>query len=134
MTLNIVLKARGGDMIEARARNYLCRDRPALARCGELTLTGADLAARLLARNGPLDLVRPENIDRIETNLQIAHAPKSALREFRTDYLLKVFRFDPVARAFEKRRWKTRSIASGCWLTQPSARLQGVAARSQASQ
>ena len=103
MTLNIVLKARGGDMIEARGAGTTCAE---IARrwldAGELTLTGADLAARLLARNGPLDLVRPENIDRIETNLQIAHAPKSALREFRTDYLLKVFRFDPVARAFEE--------------------------------
>ena len=35
-----------------------------------------------------------ENIDRIETNLQIAHAPKSAVRDFRTDYLLKVFNYD----------------------------------------
>jgi hypothetical protein len=69
---------------------------------GELTLTGADLAARLIAPNGPLDLIRPENIDLIEFNLQIAHAPKSAVRDFRTDYLLKVFRFDPAARAFEE--------------------------------
>ena len=45
------------------------------------------------------NLIEPENIDRIETNLQIAHAPKSAVRDFRTDYLLKVFRFDPKARA-----------------------------------
>ena len=42
----------------------------------------------------------PENIDRIETNLQIAHAPKSAKRDFRTDYLLKVFRYDAPARLF----------------------------------
>ena len=103
MTLNIVLKARGGGMIDASGAAITCAE---IARrwldAGELTLTGADLAARLLARDGPLDLVRPENIDRIETNLQIAHAPKSALRDFRTDYLLKVFRFDPVARVFEE--------------------------------
>jgi len=103
MTLNIVLKARGGDMIEARGAGITCAE---IARrwldAGELTLTGADLAARLLAGNGPLDLVRPENIDRIETNLQIAHAPKSAVRDFRTDYLLKVFRYDPQARRFEE--------------------------------
>ena len=40
-------------------------------------LTGKELAAKLQAKDGPLDLVMPENIDRIETNLQIAHAPKS---------------------------------------------------------
>ena len=61
---------------------------------GELSLTGADLADRLLGLDGPLDLVDYENIDRIETNLQIAHAPKSAVRDFRTDYLLKVFNYD----------------------------------------
>jgi hypothetical protein len=52
------------------------------------------------AADGPLDLIRPDNIDRIETNLQIAHAPKSAVRDFRTDYLLKVFRYDRDARTF----------------------------------
>ena len=45
-------------------------------------------------------LIGHENIDRIETNLQIAHAPKSAVRDFRTDYLLKVFRYDRQARVF----------------------------------
>ena len=103
MTLNIVLRARGGSMADARGAGITCAG---IARrwldAGELALTGADLAARLLARDGPLDLIRPENIDRIETNLQIAHAPKSAVRDFRTDYLLKVFRLDPVARTFEE--------------------------------
>jgi hypothetical protein len=42
----------------------------------------------------------PENLDRIETNLQIAHAPKSALRDFRTDYLMKLFGYDARARSF----------------------------------
>ncbi len=53
------------------------------------------------------------NIDRIETNLQIAHAPKSAVRDFRTDYLLKVFRLRSRAHACSrKRRWRTRSTAT----------------------
>ena len=93
MTLNIVLKARGGGMHRREGAAITCAEiaRRWLA-AGELPLTGAELAGRLLARDGPLDLVRPENIDRIETNLQIAHAPKSAVRDFRTDYLLKVFR------------------------------------------
>ena len=53
-------------------------------------------------QDGPLDLIGHENIDRIETNLQIAHAPKSAVRDFRTDYLLKVFRYDAQARDFRE--------------------------------
>jgi hypothetical protein len=103
MTLNIVLKAKSGGMVDARGAGITCAG---IARrwldAGEWALTGTDLAARLLAPNGPLDLIRPENVDRIETNLQIAHAPKSAVRDFRTDYLMKVFRLDPVVRAFEE--------------------------------
>ena len=69
-----------------------------------------------MAKDGPLDLIEPENIDRIETNLQIAHAPKSAIRDFRTDYLLKVFDYNAQgAGCSRKRRSKTRSIASGFW-------------------
>jgi hypothetical protein len=83
MTLNLVLRAKGEGA----------------------TITCAEIANRWLdappsARNGPLDLIVPENIDRIETNLQIAHAPKSSVRDFRTDYLLKVFRYDRDARVF----------------------------------
>jgi hypothetical protein len=65
-------------------------------------MTGAELAAKLISGDGPLDLVAPENIDRIETNLQIAHAPKSAVRDFRTDYLLKVFHYDAPKALFEE--------------------------------
>jgi hypothetical protein len=95
MTLNLLLKAR----VEGQA--IACSDiaRRWLA-AGDLALTGAELAAKLTAKDGPLDLINHANIDRIETNLQIAHAPKSAVRDFRTDYLLKVFRYDPNARLF----------------------------------
>jgi hypothetical protein len=95
MTLNLVLKTR------VESQDIACSEiaRRWLA-AGELSLTGVELAARLLAKDGPLDLVGTTNIDRIETNLQIAHAPKSAVRDFRTDYLLKVFRYDPHARVF----------------------------------
>ena len=68
----------------------------------ELQLTGAELATKLISKDGPLDSIKPENIDRIETNLQIAHAPKSAARDFRTDYLLKVFRLNAQTRVFEE--------------------------------
>jgi hypothetical protein len=103
MTLNIVLKARGDTAIEGSGVAVTCA---AIARrwldTAGLPLTGADLAAKLLARDGPLDLIRPENIDQIETNLQIAHAPKSAVRDFRTDYLLKVFRYNAPTQTFEE--------------------------------
>ena len=101
MTLNIVLKAKGAAAVDRDGTAITCSEiaRRWLA-AGELSLTGAELAQKLLA--GPLDLIGYENIDRIETNLQIAHAPKSAVRDFRTDYLLKVFRYDAQAHAFRE--------------------------------
>jgi hypothetical protein len=87
MTLNLVLKAK------AEGASITCAE-----------IAGRWLAApsggTWVASGGPLDLIGHENIDRIETNLQIAHAPKSAVRDFRTDYLLKVFRYDRDIRAF----------------------------------
>jgi hypothetical protein len=97
MTLNLVLKARvEGQPIACSeiARRWLA--------AGDLVLMGTELTARLLTKDGPLDLIGYANIDRIETNLQIAHAPKSAVRDFRTDYLLKVFRYDPQAHLFQE--------------------------------
>jgi hypothetical protein len=83
MTLNLVLKAKGESS----------------------TVTCAEIANRWFsgtpsAGGSPFDLIGYENIDRIETDLQIAHAPKSSVRDFRTDYLLKVFRYDRNARIF----------------------------------
>ena len=72
MTLNLVLRARqSGDALD----------------CPEI-------ARRWLTPDPPLSMLTPDHIDRIETNLQIAHVPQSASREFRTDYLQKVFRLD----------------------------------------
>ncbi len=93
MTLNIVLKAKGDAAAISCAE--IARRWLAMA---ELPLDGADLAIKLMSEGGPLELIRPENIDRIETNLQIAHVPKSELHDFRTDYLLKVFHYDPQSR------------------------------------
>jgi hypothetical protein len=103
MTLNLVLKARDDHAVDASGAAISCAKiaRRWLA-TEDVALTGAELATRLTYGEGPLALVRPENIDRIETNLQIAHAPKSALRDFRTDYLLKVFRYDSKADTFEE--------------------------------
>jgi hypothetical protein len=102
MTLNVVLKARG-DPTSNGSPALSCADiaRRWLA-AGDLPLTGTALLEKLTASDGPLDLIRPENIFRIEINLQIAHAPKSAVRDFRTDYLMKVFDFNPKVQAFEE--------------------------------
>jgi hypothetical protein len=103
MTLNVVLRAKGEQTVDRESKPITCA---AIAECwlatSDLSVTGRDLAAKLQAKGGPLDLVMPENIDRIETNLQIAHAPKSPRRDFRTDYLLKLFHYNAQARLFEE--------------------------------
>jgi hypothetical protein len=98
--LNLVLSVKGDRASEMKiacaeiARRWLA--------LGSESATGADLVAKLLTKDGPLDLIGTENLELIETNLQIAHAPKSAVRDFRTDYLLKVFRYDTNAKRFEE--------------------------------
>jgi hypothetical protein len=97
MTLNVVLKAKAASAATACAeiaRRWLD--------AGKLNATGTALANRLTAAGGALASLGPENIDRIETNLQIAHAPKSATQDFRTDYLMEVFDYDATAKAFEE--------------------------------
>jgi hypothetical protein len=103
MTLNVVLKAKADHAIDANGIAVTCAEiaRRWLA-AGDVPLTGAALAEKLTAKDGPLDLIGSESIDRIETNLQIAHAPKSAVRDFRTDYLLKVFHYNPQSQTFEE--------------------------------
>jgi hypothetical protein len=95
MTLNVVLKAKGNGITVTCAeiaKRWLA--------VGSLTAAGAELAEKLTAPGGALALIAPDNIDRIETNLQIAHAPKSATRDFRTDYLMKVFDYDSKSATF----------------------------------
>jgi hypothetical protein len=102
MTLNVVLKAKGDGAIDRSGKAIGCAETASrwLA-AGDLTLTGKELAEKLTAQDGPLDLIETESIDRIETNLQIAHAPKSRVRDFRTDYLLKVFNYNAKSKTFE---------------------------------
>jgi hypothetical protein len=98
MTLNIILKAKGTN-VEAVTCAEIARRWLAV---GETALTGTDLAAAFLFGDGAFDLVPTDDIVRIETNLQIAHAPKSPVRDFRTDYLLKVFDYNSKSAAFEE--------------------------------
>jgi len=95
MTLNLVLKAKADHKVDRNGPGITCSEI-----ANRWLASGALLNEKLQAKDGPLDLIGHENIDRIETNLQIAHAPKSAVRDFRTDYLLKVFRYDRQARVF----------------------------------
>ena len=64
MTLNVVLKAKGASAIDGSGKALTCAEiaRRWLA-AGELPLTGAALAEKLTAKDGPLDLIGPENID-----------------------------------------------------------------------
>jgi hypothetical protein len=102
MTLSVVLRAKG-EKASARGITVTCQDiaRRWLA-IAEWPQTGADLAIRLMSPGGPLEFVEPVDVDRIETNLQIAHAPKSKAREFRTDYLMKLFRYNAQSKQFEE--------------------------------
>lgn len=103
MTLNVVLKAKGDHDVDANGASVTCAEiaRRWLA-AGDLSLSGAELAAKLTAKDGPLDLIKPDNIDRIETNLQIAHMPKSEAHEFRTDYMMKVFDYHAASATFDE--------------------------------
>ena len=78
MTLNVVLKAKAEHAVDGNGAPLGCAE---IARrwlnAGASAATGAELVEKLTARDGPLDLIRPDNIDRIETNLQIAHVPKT---------------------------------------------------------
>src|SRR5260370_37600628 len=103
MTLNIVLKAKGDNAIDENGAAITCAEnaRRWLA-VGDPERPGVELAEKWMSKDGPLALIRPDDIDRIETNLQIAHAPKSAVRDFRTDYLMKVFDYKSQSGTFEE--------------------------------
>jgi hypothetical protein len=103
MTLNVILRAKGDKTAASGGSVMTCKEiAQRWLASAEWPETGADLANRLMSSGGPLEHIEPADIDRIETNLQIAHAPKSAVRDFRTDYLMKVFRYNARARAFEE--------------------------------
>ena len=97
MTLNLVLHAKSpgeGITCSALAGRWLA--------ASSLAETGTALADRLIAGDGPLATIGAAQIDRIETNLQIGHRPKSEAQDFRTDYLQKVFHFDASAKQFRE--------------------------------
>jgi hypothetical protein len=132
MTLNLVFRARGDDAPAGAdlgcaeiARRWL--------EIGNSPLTGQELADRLRrSADSPLYLIRRETLDRAEINLQIAHAPKSPTRDFRTDYLMKVFDYDAKSENFleaplENQIDRARLLSDGgfardfkAWLLEPA--------------
>jgi hypothetical protein len=96
MTLNMVFKARDDNGAAIACADIARRWQAA----GEAQSTGVELAAWLISKEGPLASTGPANIDRIETDLQIGHVPKSPARDFRTDYLLKLFELDAQRHVF----------------------------------
>jgi hypothetical protein len=103
MTLIVVLNAKSDHATGPGGASIACAEiaRRWLA-AGESPLSGPALADKLVAKDGPLDLIVPDDVFRLETNLQIAHAPKSPTQDFRTDYLMKVFNYNAQTKSFEQ--------------------------------
>jgi hypothetical protein len=90
MTFNLVMKARDARQADANGKPVTC------AEVARRWLDNGDWQGLIGSRTAPYDAM----IDRIETNIQISIAPKSALHEFRSDYLLKVFKYDAATKIF----------------------------------
>lgn len=89
MTFNLIMKARDAHQ---SGKSITC------AEVARRWLDNDDWQGLIGSRSAPYDAM----IDRIETNIQISIAPKSALHDFRSDYLLKVFKYDTATRTFEE--------------------------------
>jgi hypothetical protein len=99
MTLNLVLKAKADGSGASLTCGTIARR---WLETADWTLTGAALAKKLTSEEGPLSLIGPANIERIETNIQIAHVAQTPAHDFRTDYLLKVFDYNGQTKTFEE--------------------------------
>ncbi|MDH6260648.1 hypothetical protein [Bradyrhizobium sp. BR13661] len=90
MTFNLVMKARDARQMDAGGKPITC------AEVARRWLGNGDWQGLIGSRTAPYDAM----IDRIETNIQISISPKSALHDFRSDYLLKVFKYDAASKVF----------------------------------
>lgn len=87
MTFNLVMKARDARQTDADGKPISC----------------AEIARRWLDNGDWQELIGGRDdamLDRIETNIQVSIAPKSPLHDFRSDYLLKVFKYDAATKQF----------------------------------
>jgi hypothetical protein len=99
MTFNLVMRSKAPvDPITCQdiAKRWLA--------AGDSTLTGKAYADYLMSPHGPLSLIRPALVDRIETNLQALRMPSASLPEFggHADYVLKVFDWNGATRRFNE--------------------------------
>lgn len=92
MTFNLIMKARDARQTDGSGKPVTC------AEVARRWLDNGDWQGLIGGRSTPDDAM----IDRIETNIQISIAPKSALHDFRSDYLLKVFKYDAATKIFEE--------------------------------
>ncbi|MCK1391573.1 hypothetical protein [Bradyrhizobium sp. 1] len=92
MTFNLVMKARDARQMDANGKPVTC------AEIARRWLDNGDWQGLIGSPFSPYDAM----LDRIETNIQISIAPKSALHDFRSDYLLKVFKYDAATKTFEE--------------------------------
>ncbi|MET4092685.1 hypothetical protein ABID60_008440 [Bradyrhizobium sp. S3.5.5] len=92
MTFNLVMKARDARQTDANGKPVTC------AEVARRWLDNGDWQGLIGGGISPSDAM----LDRIETNIQISIAPKSALHDFRSDYLLKVFKYNPATKTFEE--------------------------------
>ena len=92
MTFNLVMKARDAHQADGSGKPVTC------AEVARRWLDVSDWQGLIGSHTAPYDAM----IDRIETNIQISIAPKSALHDFRSDYLLKVFKYNAATRTFEE--------------------------------
>jgi hypothetical protein len=92
MTFNLVMKARDARQIDQSGKPITC------AEIARRWLDNGDWQGLIASHSAPYDGM----LDRIETNIQISIAPKSALHDFRSDYLLKVFKYDAATKQFEE--------------------------------
>ncbi|UPJ81692.1 hypothetical protein IVB16_06865 [Bradyrhizobium sp. 183] len=92
MTLNLVMKARDVRQMDGNGKPITC------AEVARRWLGNGDWQGLIGSDFFPYDAM----LDRIETNIQISVAAKSALHDFRSDYLLKVFKYDAASKTFEE--------------------------------
>jgi mono/diheme cytochrome c family protein len=90
MTFNLVMKARDARQTDASGKPVTC------AEVARRWLDNGDWQGLIGGGFFPYDAM----LDRIETNIQISIAPKSALHDFRSDYLLKVFKYNAATKTF----------------------------------
>jgi mono/diheme cytochrome c family protein len=90
MTLNLVMKARDARQTDTSGSPITC------AEVARRWLGNGNWQGLIGSSSYPYDAM----LDRIETNVQISVAAKSALHDFRSDYLLKVFKYDAASKTF----------------------------------